>query len=215
MIYITGDIHGDYETFSERRLGQLKKGDTLIITGDFGFIWNNSKEEIKSLNKLSKKKFDILFVEGTHENFERLKEFEEVPFHEGTAKKIRENIYCLNRGELYAIEGKTIFALGGGVPPEVDDPDNCISLPTDEEMEYGFVNLREQHRRVDLIITHEAPASIKRLIDRGAMINDLNLFLDSVMHNTRYDKWYFGSLHEDRAISDRLICVFEEVHRFN
>ena len=27
-------------------------------------------------------------------------------------------------------------------------------------------------------------------------------------------KWYFGSLHEDRPISDNLICVFEEVHRF-
>ena len=55
--------------------------------------------------------------------------------------------------------------------------------------------------------------AVKRLIDRNAYINDLNIFLDTVMHNTRYGKWYFGSLHEDRAISDNLICVFEEVHR--
>ena len=116
MIYITGDTHGDIEVFNERRLSQLKKGDTLIITGDFGFIWDNSKEEIKNLKKLAKKKYDILFVEGTHENFERLKEFEEVKFHEGTARKIADNIYCLNRGELYLIEDHTIFALGGGLP---------------------------------------------------------------------------------------------------
>ena len=213
MIYITGDTHGDIEVFNERRLSQLKKGDTLIITGDFGFIWDNSKEEIKNLKKLAKKKYDILFVEGTHENFERLKEFEEVKFHEGTARKIADNIYCLNRGELYLIEDHTIFALGGGLPPEADETEASPSLPTDEELEYAVVNIEEQRHRVDIIITHEAPASVKRMINRGASINDLNIFLDTVMHNTRYQKWYFGSLHEDRQISPHLISVFEEVHK--
>ena len=215
MIYITGDTHGDYEIFNERGLGHLKKGDILIITGDFGFIWDNSKEEIKNLKKLSKKKFDILFVEGAHENFERLKKFEEVPLYGGTARKIGDNIYCLNRGELYRIEDKTIFALGGGLPPEADETEHAPSLPTDEELEYAVVNIEEQRRRVDLIITHEAPASVKRLIDRSASINDLNIFLDTVMHNARYRKWYFGSLHEDRAVSEKLICVFEEVHKID
>lgn len=213
MIYITGDTHGDIEIFSERRLGHLKKGDTLIVTGDFGFIWDNSKEEIKNLKKLSKKKFDILFVEGAHENFDRLKEFEEVTLHEGKARKILDNVYCLERGELYLIEGRTVFALGGGLPPEADVTEPSPSLPTDEELEYAVVNIQEQHRHLDLIITHEAPASVKRLIDRNAAINDLNIFLDTVMHNTRYGKWYFGSLHEDRALSENLICVFEEVHK--
>ena len=213
MIYITGDTHGDINIFNERRLGHLKKGDSLIITGDFGFIWDNSKEEIKSLKKLAKKKFDILFVEGAHENFERLREFEEVPFHEGTARKIADNVYCLNRGELYAIEGYVLFALGGGLPPEADETESSPSLPTDEEIEYAIVNLEEQRRSVDIIITHEAPASVKRMIDRNAAINDLNIFLDTVMHNTRYQKWFFGSLHEDKPISDNLICVFEEVYR--
>ena len=213
MIYITGDTHGDIEVFNERRLSQLKKGDTLIITGDFGFIWDNSKVEIKNLKKLAKKKYDILFVEGTHENFERLKEFEEVKFHEGTARKIADNIYCLNRGELYLIEDHTIFALGGGLSPEADETEASPSLPTDEELEYAVVNIEEQRHRVDIIITHEAPASVKRMINRGASINDLNIFLDTVMHNTRYQKWYFGSLHEDRQISPHLISVFEEVHK--
>lgn len=213
MIYITGDTHGDIEIFNERRLGQLKKGDTLIITGDFGFIWDHSKEEIKNLKKLTKKKYDILFVEGAHENFERLREYEEVPFHEGTARKIADNIYCLNRGELYSIEGYTVFALGGGLPPQADEAEGSLSLPTDEELEYAVVNIEEQHRTLDIIITHEAPASVKRMIQRNAAINDLNIFLDTVMHNTRYQKWYFGSLHEDRAISANLICVFEDVYR--
>lgn len=215
MIYITGDTHGDYEIFSERRLSHLKKGDTLIVTGDFGFIWDNSKDEIKNLKKLSKKKYDILFVEGAHENFERIRAYGEVKLHGGTARKISDNIYCLNRGELYSIEDKTIFALGGGLPPEADETDGAISMPTDEELEYAVVNIQEQRRRLDIIVTHEAPASVKRLIDRNASINDLNIFLDTVMHNTRYRRWYFGSLHEDRPVSDSLICVFEDVHKID
>ncbi len=99
MLYITGDTHGDYEIFNERRLGQLKKGDDLIITGDFGFVWDNSKEEIKNLKKLSKKKFSILFVEGAHENYELLSGYEEVDLYGGKARKIGSDIYCLKRGE--------------------------------------------------------------------------------------------------------------------
>ena len=215
MIYVTGDTHGDIEIFNERRLGHLKKGDTLIITGDFGFIWDNSKVEIKNLKKLSKKKYDILFVEGSHENFERLREFEEVAFHGGTARKIADNIYCLNRGEMYRIENKIFFTLGGGLPPEADGTESSPSLPSDEELEYAVVNIEEQRRMLDVIITHEAPASVKRMIDRGAGINDLNIFLDTVMHNAHYRRWYFGSLHEDRAVSEKLICVFEDVHKID
>ena len=213
MLYITGDTHGDYEIFNERRLGQLKKGDTLIITGDFGFLWDNSKEEIKNLKKLSKKKYNILFVEGAHENFDRIREFEEVELHSGKAIKIEDNIYCLKRGEYYSIEDHSVFALGGGMPPYADEDDEATSLPTDDELEFAVNNIREHRRRADIIITHEAPASVKRLIDRNATINDLNIFLDTVLHNTRYGKWYFGSLHQDRAVSDNLICVFEEVYK--
>lgn len=213
MLYITGDTHGDYEIFNERKLGQLKKGDDLIITGDFGFIWDNSNEEIKTLKKLSKKKFNILFVEGAHENYELLSRYEETDLYGGKARKIASNIYCLKRGEVYTIDSKTVLALGGGTPPYADEDDDMGSLPTDEELEYTVANIQKLRRRVDIIITHEAPASVKRLIDRGATINDLNIFLDTVLHNTVFGKWYFGSLHQDRAVSDRLICVFEEVYK--
>ena len=213
MIYITGDLHGDYNFFQERRLDRLKKGDHLIITGDFGFIWDNSKEEIKNLKKLEKKKYTILFVDGAHENHEKLKEYEEVEFCGAPARRIADNIYCLSRGEIYTIEGKSVFALGGGLDPYADEDDDAASLPSDDELQKAVDNLQKHHRRVDLVITHEAPASVKRLIDRSATINDLNMFLDTMLRNTRYGEWYFGSLHEDRALSEKLVCVYNLVHR--
>ncbi len=220
MIYITGDIHADLSDLDSRNIGKIKKGDTLLITGDFGFIWNNSKTEIKALKKLSKRKYNIVFVEGVHENFDMLYEYEEVPFMGASALKVRDNIYCLKRGEIYTIEGKKVFALGGG---GVDDPFenaeidpiNDKAMPTDEVLQNAVDKLQQERRCVDLIITHEAPASVKRLIRRDSNINDLNIFLDTILHNVKYKNWYFGSLHTDRALSESLCCVWQEVHKID
>ena len=43
MILVTGDMHGEWERFGDKALKKLKKGDTLIVCGDFGFVWDNSK----------------------------------------------------------------------------------------------------------------------------------------------------------------------------
>ena len=56
MIYVTGDMHGMFSRFDEPRLRNLKKDDFLIICGDFGFLWDGSKDEMNTLKKLSKKK---------------------------------------------------------------------------------------------------------------------------------------------------------------
>lgn len=43
-------------------LKKLRRGDALIITGDFGCIWDGSKKEKKMLKKLGKKKYNVLFA---------------------------------------------------------------------------------------------------------------------------------------------------------
>ena len=216
MIYITGDVHGNLSDLESRGISKLKKEDVLVITGDFGFIWDNSKAEAKALKKLSKKKFTLLFVEGVHENYELLSKYDECEIFSAKAKKIADNIYCLNRGEIYTVCGKKIFALGGGGVEDIfenadTDPLKNPSLPTDNELEYAVANLQKNEKTVDLIITHEAPASVKRLIRRDSVINDLNIFLDTLLHNVWYDKWYFGSLHTDRVVSKQMECVYQQL----
>lgn len=51
MIYITGDIHGDFSRFKSPLLRKLKKNDALIVCGDFGFIWEGTQAERKILKK--------------------------------------------------------------------------------------------------------------------------------------------------------------------
>ena len=72
MIFVTGDTHGDLHRFDNPVVKKMRKEDMLIICGDFGFIWEGNEQERKILEKLGKKKYQILFVDGAHENFDLL-----------------------------------------------------------------------------------------------------------------------------------------------
>ena len=95
MIYVTGDMHGQKDRFADKQMKKLKKGDTLLICGDFGFIWDGSQAENKALDWLAKRRFQIAFVDGKHENFDLLKEYPEEKWHGGKIHRIRDNIVHL------------------------------------------------------------------------------------------------------------------------
>ena len=72
MIYITGDLHGEIEisklnmkNFPQQKL--LSKDDYVIITGDFGLVFDESKEEMFWRNWLHERNFTTVFVDGNHE----------------------------------------------------------------------------------------------------------------------------------------------------
>ena len=71
MICISGDTHGDFRRFSTKDFPQQKKmsrEDYLIITGDFGGVWNGYKEENTWLDRLEDKLFTTLWVDGIKPN---------------------------------------------------------------------------------------------------------------------------------------------------
>lgn len=127
MVYITGDCHADFTRFSTRNFPEQKtmtRDDYVIVCGDFGGIWNfmvPSKDEIYWLNWFSQKPFTLLFVDGNHENFDRLKEYPKVKYHGGMAHKIRDNIYHLMRGYVFDLQGKKFFAFGGARSHDIQD----------------------------------------------------------------------------------------------
>lgn len=124
MIYVTGDIHGEpsklnVDDFPEQR--EMTRDDYVIIAGDFGLVWCDSSSEKWWLDWLDGKPFTTLFVDGNHENFDMLNKFPVVDFCGGKAHKIRENIYHLMRGYVFEIDGKKIFAFGGGQSHDIQD----------------------------------------------------------------------------------------------
>ena len=110
MIYVTGNIHADIDRFTSTKIRKLKKNDTLIICGDFGFIWDGGNLENKTLNQIGKYKFQTLFIDGTHENFSLLKNYKICEFAGSTAQHVSGNLFRLLRGNVYSIENKKISA---------------------------------------------------------------------------------------------------------
>ena len=88
MIYVTGDIHADLDRFKGKEAKKLKKGDTLIVCGDFGFVWDGSKKEQQVLKWIGKRPYQVLFIEGTHDNLSLLDTYPLVDFCGGRARQI-------------------------------------------------------------------------------------------------------------------------------
>lgn len=217
MIYFTGDTHGDISRFKNSSAKKLKKGDTLIVCGDFGFVWNESKEELSNIKWLSKRKYKILFVEGAHENFELLNKFPKTEFAGGIARKISENIYQLIRGEIYDIEGKKIFAFGGGDDEELDVMDfrecpDFSRLPGEEECEHARKNLEQIEHKVDYIVTYDVGFKMRGFLEMESnCFNNLHAFLNEVSLSCKFSKWFFGCFHMDRRIPPFYYAVYENI----
>lgn len=94
MIYITGDCHGDFrkfniELFPEQR--EMTKNDYVIICGDFGGVWmrdTESEQEKWWMDWLEEKPYTTLFVDGNHENFDRLYSYPEEEWHGGLVHRL-------------------------------------------------------------------------------------------------------------------------------
>lgn len=220
MIYATGDMHGDYDLFAQKKFKQIGAGDTLIVCGDFGFIWKGDLKERKILDKLAKKKYNICFVDGTHENFTLLDKYPIIDFAGGKAHKIRDNIFHLMRGQVFEIEGEKIFAMGGGESPDIDmrHEDGTWSndeTPTREEMRLGAKNLERYKFKVDYIITHEPAQKIKTFLNlkdnEAPKVSALNAYFQELSANCEYTRWFFGSLHEDKFVSPSQVALFQKL----
>ena len=119
-LWVCGDIHGslDIQKLNIKYFPYQKdmtRDDFLIILGDFGLVWDyrgESKEEKYWLEWLNDKNFTTLFVDGNHEEFNRLNAaYPEIEFHGGRAHKIRDNVFHLMRGYVFELSGKKSLAI--------------------------------------------------------------------------------------------------------
>lgn len=217
MVYITGDMHGDISRFEDRRLASLRKNDYLIVCGDFGFIWEGDKHEASVLKALSKHRFTILFVDGTHENFDLLERYPAGVWNGGKVHRIGKNLYHLCRGQFFEIDGRTFFTMGGGESEDVDLRQQRGAkwweqeVPSMEEMQEGVDNLFKHNLSVDYLITHEPPTKVKQLLRPGSGFNPVNAFFDELTQEVNYKHWFFGSLHVDKRVSSAHTAVFTDI----
>ena len=217
MLYVTGDIHADIRRLKGRAAKQLKKGDILLVCGDFGFLWDGSPKELRLLDWLGKRPYQILFVEGTHDNIDLLSGYPEETLYGGQVRRVSGNCCQLLRGECYEIEGKRVFALGGGESTDMDirvEGETWWSreLPSAEELAHARETLASLNQQVDYIITHSVAQTVNKFLDREQMqINLLLAFLNEISETVQFKRWYFGSCHLDKAIPPKYCAVYQEI----
>ena len=222
MILVTGDTHGTYDynkIYLLNKRNILSKNDYLIIAGDFGGVWNKKTLD-EDLSYYTKLPFNVLFVDGNHENFDLLNSYPVEIWNGGKIHKIKDNVYHLMRGQIFTIENKTIFTFGGGTSIDKMWRKEHISwwkeeIPSFDEIDEAKNNLKKYNNKVDFIITHS--------IDRKALYNpklllngnkcreyEDNAILDWFEENVSYKHWYFGHYHLDADLTDNKTVLYQE-----
>lgn len=244
-IFITGDTHIPIDILKLNTTHfpiqeELTNEDYVIISGDFGLVWNYketerfvpacpedtcwTKEELYWYKWLNNKNFTTLWVDGNHENFDRLKKYPIENWHGGKVQKISDRIIHLMRGEVYQIGDIKLFTFGGARSTDRGDATGTSTydehkwwwkdeLPSMSEMDNARENLAKHGNKVDLVITHALPN--KALAFMGYYEFDrLTSFLDNISNDIEFQKWFSGHYHINRHIMDSYITQYDDITEF-
>ena len=222
---------------------RMTKQDTMICAGDFGGVWFGDSRDDETLDWLERLPFTLAFVCGNHENYDALERYPVAEWHGGKVHRVRPHVLHLMRGQIFELDGYRFFTMGGAKSHDIEDgilepdaPDferrlmmlqrkpraryriNHISwwaqeLPSDEEYAEARRSLDAVGWQVDYIITHCAPTSIALMGTRHNEADRLTDFLQEVQERAKYHYWLFGHYHDNKAIDEKHILLWEQIVR--
>lgn len=223
MIFITGDIHGDYDIhkFSTKNFPmqkRLTRSDYMIICGDFGLVWDNSKSERYWLNWLEQKTWTTLFIDGNHENFDLLESYPLTEWNGTQVHQITEHIIHLCRGSVFELENKRFFAFGGAESHDKKFRKKGISfweqeMPNSQEMQHGRENLEKINWQTDIIITHTLPHHLQAKLfkHQDYKNNALTKYFDEIETKLNFKFWFSGHYHISKSLDEKHVLVYHNI----
>lgn len=232
-IFITGDTHGETDKnklskgqFNEQQ--NLTKDDYVIICGDVAILWSSytpfspkkiSLRDDMLISWYTRQNYTTLFIDGNHENHYALNKYPVEMWNGGKVHKISPSIIHLMRGQVYNIDGKTFFTMGGA--ESIDKMYRTLNesywkeeMPTLEEYKEAIDNLEKHNMEVDYILTHDCGSSYsKELCKYSFDTNELNQFLDRLefTFNVKFKHWYFGHHHVDKDLDQKHTCLYDNI----
>jgi predicted phosphodiesterase len=226
LIFVTGDIHRhldinklNIDKFPQQKV--MTKNDFLIVAGDFGIGWDNSKEDLYWRKWLHNKSFSTLFVDGNHENFDFLDSLEVHQWNGGKVHFINDSIIHLMRGQVYSINGIKIFTFGGAESTDKFNRTPGISwwereLPSFSEYNEGLDNLEKHSWQVDYIVTHDCSERTfeKMGYNRIGIENYTKQptnFFEVLEEKVSFKHWYFGHYHDDKQLDEFHTVLYDKI----
>jgi DNA repair exonuclease SbcCD nuclease subunit len=224
MIYITGDTH---RNFSRLYGLEVSSDDMLIILGDSCITYCLNEEELKYKDYLTKFKIKLFCIRGNHEERpENINTYKEVDMFGGKVfvEEDFPNLIFAKDGEVYDIDGKSIFVIGGAY--SVDKNYRIMydykwfkdEQLTTKEMNDILAKVKGKH--FDIVLTHTCPYKYEPRevfmngIDQSKLDKSMEHFLDEIEENIDYDKWYCGHYHTEKQV-DKLEFMFGRIKVFN
>ena len=224
MIYITGDMHGDIQTF-KNIMGKItcKLENTLIVLGDLGANYYLNKTDKKFKNIISQYNINLFVIRGNHDanpaNLNYMKEIEKYE-NIGYIEEEYPNIFYAKNGEVYNIENNTFLVLGGAY--SVDKwyrLEKGYKWFADEQMteeeKQNFWN--KNITKVDTILSHTCPYANRPIhlfltqIDQSTVDNSMENFLDEVKLKVEYKNWFFGHYHADEKVEEDMYMLYNGI----
>ena len=180
---------------------------------------------------------------GNHENYDAYKDYPKEEWHGGQIQRIRPSVLHLMRGQVYELNGRKFFTMGGASSHDIqdgilepDDPDFeekfqqleqrgalfrvnhrswwAEELPSEAEYLEARANLERVHWNVDYIISHCCPSSIQDVFSGGMFKKDaLTEFFDEVCQRCTFRYWFFGHYHSNMVIEKKYAMLYEQIIR--
>lgn len=204
--YVCGDTHADIDWsklnsnhFYEGE--ELTKEDYVLICGDFGGIWDGGKNDWYIQKWYNNKPWTTLFVDGNHENHDLLDAMPVKQWNGGKIHRVSDSIIHLMRGQTYDIYGRKIFTMGGAdsidkMYREENESWWSREMPSKEETDEAFLNIKKAGFKVDYVFTHTAPSNIveriNELYETDRLTDELKFYSEVLDFKT----WYFGHFHQ-------------------
>ena len=245
-LFLTGDTHGDFRRFLPENFYEqerLTKEDLVLICGDMGGVWYGDCRDDEGLDFLESRPFTTLFVAGNHENYDALRTYPLEDWRGGKIRRICPSVLLLERGQVFDLNGKQIFTMGGASSHDIQDgvlepdaPDflwrfqwlnaqgaafrvNHRSwwreeLPSESEYAEARANLDRAGWTVDYILTHCGPTSIQNdLLGPLSKPDALTDFLEEIGQRCQFKYHFFGHYHRNEIVRKKCVLLYEQIIR--
>jgi len=230
MFFLTGDTHGDFARVFRfvKQNPQLTQEDVMIVLGDAGINYFNDYRDTLKKEPLPKLPLTIFGVHGNHEiRPESLSTYKEISWRGGTVYQEPQypNILFAKDGELYDLDGKRVFIIGGaysvdkyfrlarGIPWfEDEQPSTKVKVQVQRALD-------EINWQVDIVLSHTCPYRYRptegflQELDQSTVDTSTEEWLEQIEARLRYDRWYCGHFHTDKVI-DKLRLFFHDIAEF-
>lgn len=239
QIYITGDKHGDYdEVLVAIERGLIGTGDVLIVLGDAGVNYYGDFRDAYLKAKLNQTGVTFMFVRGNHEARPSGLTFHEINVHQShffrgwfIAEDEYPNLLYMKDGGLYVFVDPSGFPHVAYVIGGAYSVDKYYRLqkqaagfmdykwfPDEQLNEQEMASILEDTKMAhyDFVFSHTVPESMAphdrflSFIDQSTVDHSTESFLQKVMDQISFQRWFAGHWHTDRSV-DRFRFMFHDI----